>query len=254
MDKRDNLVIWNAVEKTDPDYTKAYTGPGGFVATSINAEYIIKKATEQFGPVGLGWGWEIIEERYDTGAPLKPKTDDVNMDLEVRAIVHTCKIKLWYIYPGEEKAYIEQYGHTPHVYQNRYGFQTELEAPKKSLTDAIKKALSMLGFAGDVYLGEYDDVNYLEELKREFEVEKADDQDAERERQAAEFREWYAKQKEMLSNAISLNELEQLFKIAVRMLARRNENNKIRELTVIKDEKKTQLSNGEKQQELISNV
>ena len=247
----DNLKLWNSVEKTDPDYTKAYKGHGGFIATSINAEYIIKKATEKFGPVGVGWGWDIIEERYDTGAPLKPKEDDPIPEIEIRSVVHTCKIKLWYILPGrEDKAYIEHYGHTPHVYSNKYGFQTELEAPKKSLTDAIKKALSMLGFAGDVFLGEYDDINYLEELKREFAVEKADDQDAERERQAAEFREWYQKQKEMLENAVSFNELEQLYKISVRMLNRREETSKVRELTQIKDEKKAKLE-GPKQQELV---
>lgn len=247
----DNLELWNAVEKTDPDYTKAYTGPGGFVATSINAEYLIKKATEHFGPVGIGWGWEILEERYDTGAPLQPKEKDPQTEIEIRAVVHTCKIRLWYVLPGNEKAYIEQYGHTPHVYSNKWGYQTELEAPKKSLTDAIKKALSMLGFAGDVYLGEYDDVNYLEELKREFAVEKADDQDAERERQAAEFREWYQKQKELLDNAASLNELEQVYKIAVRMLNRREETSKVRELTAIKDKNKTRLEGPKTQQELV---
>lgn len=229
-----NLSLWDAVEKTDPDYTKPYQGPGGFTATSINAMYVIKRATEQFGPCGIGWGWDVKDERFDTGGPL---TDD-GAEFAPRHMIHTVAIMLWYIKSGERHEIGPIYGHTPFVYKNKYGIQTEPEYAKKSLTDALKKAFSMLGFAGDVFLGEYDDVNYLESIKREFEIVKADDKDEVKERQAAEYRDWKAKQTELLRTAVSMNELEMVFKLAVRKMTRHNDQKGIRELTQIKDERK----------------
>ena len=63
---------------------------------------------------------------------------------------------------------------------------TDGEAPKKSLTDAIKKALSMLGFSADVFLGMFDDVNYVQQLQAEQAIEQAEDRQAEIERQQQE--------------------------------------------------------------------
>ena len=57
----DNLRIWNAVSKTNPAHTKKVNQRGGF--TAIGAQYQILAATEQFGPIGIGWG-------YTTGAPI----------------------------------------------------------------------------------------------------------------------------------------------------------------------------------------
>ncbi|MDD1149777.1 hypothetical protein M5G25_15895 [Pseudomonas sp. TNT2022 ID357] len=65
-----NLALWEEVEKTDPKFTKEYTGPGGFTGTAVNAQYLAKRATEKFGPCGTGWGYDVIEERFDIGGPL----------------------------------------------------------------------------------------------------------------------------------------------------------------------------------------
>ena len=64
-----NTSIWERVQSTDPKFTKNYKGAGGFSGTAINATYLVKKATEQFGPLGSGWGYEIVEERFDAGGP-----------------------------------------------------------------------------------------------------------------------------------------------------------------------------------------
>ena len=44
---------------------------------------------------------------------------------------------------------------------------TDEDAPKKSVTDALVKALSMIGFAGDIFMGRYDDSKYVQELRDE---------------------------------------------------------------------------------------
>ena len=64
----DNLGIWNRVYKTDAKFTKAFSNNGG--GTSINGTYMVMQATKVFGPQGINWGVEIIEERFDNGAPI----------------------------------------------------------------------------------------------------------------------------------------------------------------------------------------
>lgn len=49
------------------------------------------------------------------------------------------------------------------------------EAKKKSLTDSIKKALSMLGFSADIFLGWFDSEEYKAENATEFAIRNASD-------------------------------------------------------------------------------
>lgn len=67
---QDNLTIWRSVMRTDPRFTKQLSGTG-FDGTSINAEYMIMRATELFGPIGSRWGFEVLEDRMIPGAPLQ---------------------------------------------------------------------------------------------------------------------------------------------------------------------------------------
>lgn len=59
-----NMQIWNRVEKTDIRFTKKAKVNGQDI-TSLSGTAMAMKATELFGPVGIGWGWRIIEERFD---------------------------------------------------------------------------------------------------------------------------------------------------------------------------------------------
>lgn len=74
------------------------------------------------------------------------------------------------------KGEVEHFGHTPFVQKSvTYGAVQDMEASKKSLTDAIKKCLSMLGFNADIFLGMFDDREYVEALKIEEDIKKSDD-------------------------------------------------------------------------------
>jgi hypothetical protein len=158
MAENKNLALWESVEATDPAYTKQFSRGGGFKGTSTNATYLVKKATAKFGPVGIGWGWKVLDERLLEGAKLK--------DGSV-AKVHRVHLQLWYELDGK-RGEIEHFGQTDFVGSNRHGSFTDEEAPKKSLTDALSKCLSMLGFAADIHLGMYDDNRYVRDLKQEF--------------------------------------------------------------------------------------
>jgi hypothetical protein len=78
----------------------------------------------------------------------------------------TVKIKFWYKLNGE-KGELVQYGHTPLVMKTKWGPSLDDDPEKKSLSDAIKKSLTMLGFCADVFLGKFEDVSYLNELRQD---------------------------------------------------------------------------------------
>ena len=145
----DNMKLWGAVERTDPKYTKSFSRSGGFSGTAINATYLIRKATELWGPLGGAWGFNIADEKYVPGGDM--------------TVVHVVRIDF-----RHPSGAFPAFGQTTFVGKNKNGVFTDEEAPKKSLTDAITKALSMLGFSADVHLGLYDDNKYVSGLKAEF--------------------------------------------------------------------------------------
>jgi len=148
----DNLALWKAVEKTPPDQTKAITGKS-YQGTSPKPHYLVHKATETFGPCGIGWGFTIEDERIEDGA------GGERMSI--------ARVKVWFKWNGE-RGEVEHIGGTQFSGTRANGkFFTDEDAPKKSVTDALIKALSMIGFAGDIFMGRYDDSKYVADLKEE---------------------------------------------------------------------------------------
>lgn len=162
-----NLALWESVQATDPNYTKAFNRSGGFRGTAINHTYQQKRATQAFGPKGIGWGSRILKERYVDGAPILHKDNVIG-----REVVHVVHIELWYFLDvrGKDGSFeprrgsVEAFGQTTFVGSNKHGTFTDEEAPKKSLTDAESKALASLGFSADVHLGLFDDSKYVNDL------------------------------------------------------------------------------------------
>ncbi|EPG8921217.1 hypothetical protein WJD56_000266 [Klebsiella pneumoniae] len=217
--ERDNLELWKSVFKTDERFTTAFSVNGG--GTSINGTYMTMMATREFGPKGQGWGVDILEERFDTGAPITRtiKGADGNNTWELipdgmGGILmekhHVIKIRLWYLkndVRGEEYAY----GCTPYIYGSKYGPICDGEATKKSLTDATKKALSGLGFSGDIFMGLYDNPEYRQKNKAEFDLKNASEtaEDAARLRQ--EFDDKLTRVANTLAHGVTVNEINGVF-------------------------------------------
>ena len=153
---KSTLELWDSVQATDPKYTKSFSRSGGFKGTATNATWLAKRATETFGPCGQGWGVTVLAEDYVKGAPiLHEKHGPIGHE-----VIHVLRVELWYVLNGTRGA-IQHFGQTVFVGSNRHGTFTDEEAPKKSLTDAISKALSLLGFASDIHLGMFDDNKYV---------------------------------------------------------------------------------------------
>ena len=212
-----NMALWDAVQKTDPSATKAATVSGQKI-TSISGQHMIRKATETFGPVGIGWGWNVVEERFDKGGDVRKDTGEV-IGSEVG---HTVRIRLWFERDGK-RGEVEQYGCTPFTYKSKWGITTDTEAPKKTLTDANKKALAMLGFSADIFLGLFDDADYVRQRESEEKIEKAEDKEAEAERQRAERLDWLKKAIEEMEASPTIHALKSLHTKFVRDSTRRGE-------------------------------
>lgn len=216
---QDNLELWKRVFKTDERFTKSFTQNGG--GTSINGTYLTMLATREFGPKGIGWGVDILEERFDIGAPItrqvKGKDNNASWELvldgngnTVNEQHHVVTVRLWYILNGvrgEETAY----GCTPYIYGSKYGITCDGEATKKSLTDATKKALSGLGFSGDIFMGLYDNLEYRQKNKAEFDLKNASEtaEDAVRLRQ--EFDDKLSRVANTLAHGVTVNEINGVF-------------------------------------------
>ncbi|EMG6527440.1 hypothetical protein REJ27_002126 [Providencia rettgeri] len=214
----DNLSIWKRVQRTDARFTKPLEGMG-FVGTSINSNYMFMRATEIFGPIGEGWGYEVLEEKFIDGKPLvEPVLDERNKQVATRFLRdgdgslfceqnHSIKIRFWYIIECETRGEFESYGATPYRYQTQYGMKVDGEAIKKSLTDAIKKALSMLGFSSDVFMGMHDNPEYVASNKLEYEIKAATDNAEDVTRIRKELDDKFTKHTETMRSAVTQNEL-----------------------------------------------
>ncbi|MNF71208.1 hypothetical protein D3C84_531540 [compost metagenome] len=228
-----NMRIWEQVETTETRFTKP-AKVGGQEITSLNGTAMIMKATEIFGPVGIGFGWTVMEERFDKSGEIFSGEGDKRFSLG-HELNHTIKIKFWFVLDGR-RGELEQYGCTKYFYKSTFGTTTDGEAPKKSLTDAIKKSLSMLGFSADVFLGMFDDIEYVNQLKDEERIEKADDKEVEIERQKKERLEYIKSVVDNMAGAQSRQELKKIHDVAVRKLtARKDDKGVLRIAQELKD-------------------
>jgi hypothetical protein len=149
-----NKDFWERVKKTDPKRVKAITGKQ-YKGNSPQPYYLVERMTEEFGMCGIGWGLNILNERME-------RLTDTD-------VLHVAVVELWYK-QGEKTGSITQIGQTKAAYKKSDAnyIVVDEDAPKKSVTDALTKCMSYLGFAGDIFSGQWDDSKYVQELNKEF--------------------------------------------------------------------------------------
>lgn len=133
----ENLELYNAVRSVPPEAMKQIAAGRLKGMTDINPMWRIKKLTEQFGPCGIGWKYEITNRILERGA-----------NDEIAAFVD---INLYYKHDGEWSDPIPGTGGSMFVASERSGLHTSDECFKMALTDAISVAAKALGVAANVY-------------------------------------------------------------------------------------------------------
>lgn len=152
----DNLKLWRSVFNTNPDAVKPITGKS-YQGNSPKPYWLIEQATKHFGACGIGWGVEVVNQSFQ-----QVSSDDY---------LHTAIVRVWYLLDGK-RGVIEQAGGTKAAYKTSSGkIMIDEDAAKKSITDGMVKCLSMIGFAGDIFSGRWDDSKYVNEMREYFEDE-----------------------------------------------------------------------------------
>lgn len=133
----ENMKIYDVVRECPKDALKVIQAGRLKGKSDINPMWRIKRLTELFGPVGIGWYYDITKQWLENGA-----------NGEVSAF---CNINLYVKFNGEWSKPIQGTGGSMLVTKETKGLYTSDECFKMALTDAISVACKALGFAADVY-------------------------------------------------------------------------------------------------------
>lgn len=136
MYSEENLNIYNSVRNVPNEALKTI-GAGRLKGMNdINPMWRIKVLTEQFGPCGFGWKYEITKQWLET------------FGSEVKCF---CNLNLYYKKDGEWSEAIPGTGGSSFVTMERNGAYVSDEAHKMALTDALSVAMKALGVGANIY-------------------------------------------------------------------------------------------------------
>ena len=135
-----NLELYNKYKDVPSNALKAFNN-GSFKGTDINTMWRIRCLTEEFGPCGIGWYFDIIKQWTEDGA-----------DNEVMCFA---EIKLYYQTNGEWSKGISATGGSKIIqyFSSKDYVKTNDEGYKMAITDALGVACKYLGFGASVYWG-----------------------------------------------------------------------------------------------------
>lgn len=133
----DNLGIYNKVRSVPGAALKLIQAGRLKGKSDINPMWRLKTLTEQFGPCGFGWKYEITKQWIELGANGEMSAF-TNIDLYIKA-------------DSEWSSAIPGTGGSMFVTKESKGPYTSDECFKMALTDAISVACKALGVGADVY-------------------------------------------------------------------------------------------------------
>jgi hypothetical protein len=168
---KSNRRYWDTLKDvTDTTALKGFTRGGGFTGTDINPTWRMERLTEVFGPIGWGWGYEIVKRWSET--------------FNSKPVVYAT-VRCWYV-PTDEKpvwakdpetgAYDRRKPPMNALWTGEQDGGTEVsrtpdEAYKQAITDGFGKASMQIGLASAIYRGKWDDSKYKEDQERFSQIE-----------------------------------------------------------------------------------
>ena len=218
-----NIELWDSVKETDKDFTKYVNQRGGY--TSITPQYQMQEATKVFGPYGMGWGFESIDMDYSA--------------IETLGLVI---VKAVFFYIIDDKR-----GSFPinNTWPVKSGSRVDSDFAKKAETNTMGKALSKLGFNADIFMGLFDDPNYVDEVTNKKKLEKAEDKIAEQAKQDLEWSQWKQKELAVYDKLPNIEALKSVFTGHIKKIKLRGDEQAIRMFTKFKDDRKKELEKNE---------
>lgn len=131
-----NMNIYNSTRHVPEEAKKPIKGGRLSGKTDINPMWRIKTLTEQFGPCGIGWYYNVTKQWVE------------EHEEEVAAFVN---IELFVRVDGEWSKPIFGNGGSMFATKEKSGIYVSDECYKMATTDALSVACKQLGFGADVY-------------------------------------------------------------------------------------------------------
>jgi len=155
----DKTAIWDSLSKTDPAHTKGFKRAGGFSGTAVKPQWVILRLTQEFGPVGVGWGMDEPSFQVVPG--------------DNKEVLVFCTVRAWHGSPSNVMFGVGGDKVVTHIkaneqYNRPERWENDDESFKKAYTDALMNAFKFAGVASDVHMGRFDDNKYVQEMKAEF--------------------------------------------------------------------------------------
>lgn len=132
----ENMNIYNSTRNVPEEAKKPIKGGRLSGKTDINPMWRIKTLTEQFGPCGIGWFYNVTKQWVE------------EYEEEVAAFVN---IELYIKVDGEWSKPIFGNGGSMFAAKENKGVYVSDECYKMATTDALSVACKQLGFGADVY-------------------------------------------------------------------------------------------------------
>lgn len=134
----DNMKYYNIGRKVPIEAQKSFTN-GRFSGTDINPMWRIQMLTEMFGPCGIGWYTEIVNEHMETG-----------VDGEIVCLMDV-NLYIRNLETNEFSKPIYGTGGNKFVALEKGALRTNDEARKMAYTDAVSICCKSLGIGADVW-------------------------------------------------------------------------------------------------------
>ena len=145
----DNLKLWDKVAKPPKEALKEIKGGRLSGMTDIKPQWRYKAMTEQFGPCGVGWRYDITKQWTEPGSD--------------EQIICYVNIELFFLHDGVWSEAIPGTGGSMIVTKERAGLHTSDEGYKMALTDALSVAMSRIGVAAEIYMGNWTGSKYKDQ-------------------------------------------------------------------------------------------
>lgn len=150
---QDNLNLWNAVRRPPTHALKPIAAGRLKGMSDVNPVWRLEALTEQYGPCGIGWYYEITDRWTDLGPE-----GQVMCFIQIHLYTATLDDE------GQKgwSAPIAGIGGSALVAKESGGLRASDEGWKMALTDALSVSMKSLGVAADVYRGFFRDSKYTE--------------------------------------------------------------------------------------------
>ena len=146
--KTENLEIWNRLKRPPASALKQIKGGRISGMTDISPQWRYEVMTENFGPIGTGWYYEIVKTWSE-----KTIDDQVSVYVMINLFV------------GDSKPIFGLGGSMLYTKESK-GFYHSDECYKMALTDALSVAMKQLGVGADIYMGLWDGSKYKDAPKK----------------------------------------------------------------------------------------